>query len=420
MNGNVFSPSRPGPGEFNFNVPKYTGALWYCAADGSDSNDGKTPGNAFATIGHLIDAMFAGDGAFVKAGTYVENIVLAKNNCELHFELGTSIEPATGVAISCSGNSCYVGCDLGAMQVIPAAGESAVIITGDYCYAKDIRVQAGSSGTLGIDVQGNGVELNHCKVYAPLTAGFKVSGDLSRLEDCGTAGEPGDSSIGFWITGDCEETRLRNCGSHGHVTAGYQVDVGCTAGVIIDCYTGNGDGRWTDPANAFVWINFRYEKEKANSVTFTAAGGVGGTGLNYNVFKITGAVNIIELRAHVETVIPAVASNMCFELYSAGAADVNVPITANSGPNINADVVGTLYSRLGPAVEELVKGLPVGNSAVVENANYRDPKVPIGLVEANDALTYLQLVLSAAQASGKVHVHVQWEPMTEDGFLEIV
>ena len=34
--------------------------------------------------------------------------------------------------------------------------------------------------------------------------------------------------------------------------------------------------------------------------------------------------------------------------------------------------------------------------------------------------TYIQLVLTAAMASGAIHWHIEWEPITDDGFIESV
>ena len=56
----------------------------------------------------------------------------------------------------------------------------------------------------------------------------------------------------------------------------------------------------------------------------------------------------------------------------------------------------------------------------MENSNFRNPNNPIILIEDNGADTYVQLVLSAAVASGGIHWHGEWSPITDDGFLEEV
>ena len=75
-------------------------------------------------------------------------------------------------------------------------------------------------------------------------------------------GEAGDSSIGYWVTNNADKFRIRDCSSEGHETAGYQVDSGCTHGMILGCSSGGGDGRWTDPDDAAVFSDFTYDDNK--------------------------------------------------------------------------------------------------------------------------------------------------------------
>jgi hypothetical protein len=106
---------------------------------------------------------------------------------------------------------------------------------------------------------------------------------------------------------------------------------------------------------------------------------------------------------------------MNLELGSAGGYD---NITSLSGaPNIQADVVNTCYAKLGPTNEELLKGSPDDAPAVVEEISSADPNNPIILIQQNGADTYIQVELSEAVASGAIHWHVEWEPITDDGML---
>ena len=106
---------------------------------------------------------------------------------------------------------------------------------------------------------------------------------------------------------------------------------------------------------------------------------------------------------------------MYLELYSTNA---DLDITDSPGINIQADVVGTVYSKQAPTSEPLIKGEPDNTPAIIEEANYRDPNVPIVLIEDDSADTYIRVVLSDAVASGAIHWHVEWQPITDDGFLE--
>lgn len=81
------------------------GKVWFVdGTNGSDSNDGKTPGAAYGTIQAAITEQIArttglGDAIYVLPGTYVENVAASVfNDCSL---IGTSadsviIAPATG------------------------------------------------------------------------------------------------------------------------------------------------------------------------------------------------------------------------------------------------------------------------------------------------------------------------------------
>jgi hypothetical protein len=293
-----------------------------------------------------------------------------------------------------------------------------MVVSGSFVYAYNARAKCDSVADIGFDITGNGSVLKLCRCANPLVAAFKVQGDSNQLWDCCTGGEVADTSIGFWATNSCDKLRLRDCGSEGHATSGFQVDTGCTNGVIESCYSGGGDGKWTDVDNAFVWSNFSFERLKFATSTFTATGGVGGAGTNYNLFKVTGSVKVFNIYGHVTTVLPATASVPNLVLYSSNAA---IDITDdNGGPNITGSVVGTTFTREEPAAEPLIVGTPSATPAVVESANYRSPSVPIILVEDNGADTYIQLVLTAALASGAIHWHIEWEPITEAGFVSVV
>jgi len=220
-----------------------------------------------------------------------------------------------------------------------------------------------------------------------------------------------DTSIGYWFTNNCDKARLSDCSSQGHASGGYIVDSGCTNGVIQGCSSGGGDGKWRDYDSEFYWAeDFSYDKTLHKSFTF------GGAPTTYNLFKVTGSVRVFGVYGDVTTVIPNTASTANLELYSVNA---NPNITNSAGaPNLQTRVVGTILAREGSATDPLEIGEPNATPAVTENANYRDPKTPVLLTKDNGADTYIQLVISAALASGAMHWHVEWEPATDDGFLE--
>jgi len=401
-------------------IPKFVGDVWYVnKGSGSDSNDGLSPITAFETIGQAISSSAASDMIRIAAGTYTETgLDVNKNSLELWFEIGAVIQPATGTGLVVSAHYCRVICEHGALLIDPAgANTTGVQVTGNFCYLNDIRVRGDSTIDLGFDLQGNGADLRLCRCSAPLVAAFKISGDKVKLEDSCTGGESGDSSIGFWVTGSCDKTRLKNCGSQGHETAGFQVDSGCTSGVIECCYSGGGDGKWTDADDAFVWSNFSYEKMKFSTSTFTATGGVGGTGTQYNIFKVTGSIKLFNIYGHVTTNIPNTASNINLELYSSNGS-VDITSTSIPTPNIQNLQVGATLERASLSDDPLLIGDNDGTPAIVEETNFRDAAVPVVLVKDDSADTYVQVNLSSALASGEIRWHIEWEPITNDGFIE--
>jgi len=393
-------------------IVKFGGNIWYVDKNnGSDADDGKTPGTAFETIGAGIDVLSVGDAINIMAGTYTETgLDLDTNGCEMWPEVGAIIKPATGTALTVSGSYCKIWCPGGALLVDPdGANTTGLLISGNYCYISDVRVKCDSVADLGYDITGDGCVLTNCRSSNPLVAAFKIQGDAVRIEDCRTGGEAADVSIGFWVTNSCDKCRIKNSGSQGHATAGFQVDAGCTNGEIRECASGGGDGRWVDANHAFVWSAFTYDDEVHKTVTFA------GAPTAYNIFKVTGSVRISDIFGMVGTPIPNTVSTIHLELYSTNAS---VDITDAPGVDIDSVVAGGLLVRNGPSTDPLGLADPNTTPAVAENVSWREPKTAIDIVEDNAADTYVRLVLSAALASGAIDWHCYWEPLSDDGFLE--
>jgi hypothetical protein len=245
--------------ESTTHIPKFGGNLWFVSGtSGSDSNTGTSPTDAFATIGAGISAMSTGDALTVMAGTYTETgLDLNVNNCEMWFEIGAILNPASGVPLTISANYCWVGCHDGSLRVNNDAGaNTGILITGNWVYLEDIRVANASTGDIGYDIQGDGCDLRRCRTSDPLTAAYKIQGDTCKLEDCCTGGTVGNTSIGYWVTNSCDKFRIIDCGSQGHSTAGYQVDAGCTNGVVSYSHSGAGDGERIDNGTLTHWTQF--------------------------------------------------------------------------------------------------------------------------------------------------------------------
>jgi len=135
----------------------------------------------------------------------------------------------------------------------------------------------------------------------------------------------------------------------------------------------------------------------------------------YNIFQLTGAVRIGDIHGHVDTIIEAVASTVYLQLYS--TAPSTVDISDNAGTQLNGIVVGSLLSRNAPSTSILDLAEPDGAAKMSENTNWRDPITYIDIVADDSNPTYIRLVLSAALASGAIHWHCRWQPLSEDGLL---
>ena len=416
-------------------IPKFGGELWFVKTSGSDANDGKSPDDAFETIGAAITASSSGDAITIMQGTYTETgLDVNKAGLELWFEIGAIIAPASGTALTVSGSYCRVTCPNGAVKVIPATDQTGVLITGNFVYLDEIRVlcfdtDEVTSADIGFDIVGDGCDLRRCRSSSPDVAAFKIQGDKNKLEDCCTGGGFDGtemSSIGYWMTNSADKVRIKYCGSQGHSISGFQVDAGCTNGAIEGCYSGGGDGKWTDADDAFVWSHFNFDNKLYKRIdvdgnTGDVYQGNAADGTHYNLFKVTGTVKIFNIFAHVKETMPVIASVVNLELES---DNNSVDITAAAGaPDLDGLVVGTVLERAGAAEDPLLLAEPDNACVVIENADYKAPSVPIILVKDNSADTYIQMVCAAAMnggGTGKIHWHVEWAPITDDGFIEVV
>lgn len=396
--------------EFN-HVQLFGGNIWYVdGVSGSDSNDGTRPTRAFLTIGAAIASCAVGDGIVVRAATYTESVVLNVNAVEMWLEIGAVIAPAAGVALTVSGSYCRVTVPNGSLFITAAAGSTGMVVSGNNCYINEVRINCGSSANLGFDLTGNGINLRNCGCADPLVAAYKVQGDKIKLNECRTGGTPADTSIGFWITNTCDKTRLRNCSSQGNISGGYVVDAGCTSGAAENCSSGGGDGRRQDPDHAFIWSGYTFDDHVFKTTTFS------GAPTTYGIFKVIGVVKITEIAGVIETAIPNTASAIHLEVYSTGGTTA---LTNSVGaPDLDSLPAGSLLLRVGDETDALQPG-----DASVPFAISFSTKDPVNTVYVGadaDQDTYIRLNLTAALASGAVHWHCIYKPISDDGFVEAV
>lgn len=394
----------------NENIPQSVGTLYYVdRVGGDDTNDGLSPVNAKLTIGAAVLACSAGDIITIRAGTYNEDVDVNKNSIELWFEIGAIINAQVGAGLTVSGNYCKVLAPYGAIRVNPVANGTGVLLSGNWGYMWNIRVPCGSSADLGYDITGDGGVLTDCRTSDPLVAAFKIQGDKVKIEKSCTGGTPANTSIGFWMTNNADKTRLRECASQGHASGGFVVDPGCTNGEAIHCVSGGGDGPKLDPDHAFVW-DLQIDDVLASEITFA------GAPTTYNLFEVYGTVRVTDIFGIVEVPIENVASNLHLEVFSVGGV---VDLTLGPGTNIQAAVAGSTLIRNEDSTAAIALA-SAATPAIVESATWRDPKVPTDIIADADQTTYIRLVISAALASGRIHWHCKYEPLSDGAFVRPV
>ena len=383
-------------------VPKFGGEIWYVnKGTGADTNGGHKPDDAFETIGAGITACSAGDAITIKAGTYTETgLDLNLDYVELWCEMGVIIDPASGTALTISGNSCKV---MGMHKVTPDSAEIGVLVSGDECHIEHGKVVG---GTNGYQVTGTGNMLIDCAAAFQSVISFDIQGTQTRVTSCKTAGNT--TSTGYKISGGVDTGVLNGCTSVGHQTSGYYIDTGSSGWTILNCSSGSGDGPKRDIDDVNVWANYRYDDDVSKIITFA------GAATTYNIFTITGAVRVIGLFGHVETELPATSSTLYLQAFSSnGTAD----ITDAPGANVQSLPVGAILVRNSNATVAIDIANPAAGPAVAENTSTKDPESIIDVVADIGATTYIRLVISSALASGAIHFHCKYEPLSETGFL---
>ena len=195
------------------NIQKFGGSIYYVSTSGSDTSSGTEPESALLTIGAAIGKLTAGDAISIKAGTYTETgLDLNVNNCEMWFEIGAIIDPASGTALTISGNYCKV---LGQCMITPNAAVG-VLASGTNGYYENIFINGGTSAW---QITGVGNELRHCRTVNASAIGFDIQAGQTRLTDCNTGGNA--ATYGYKITGGVDQGLLCRCTSVNHATSGF-------------------------------------------------------------------------------------------------------------------------------------------------------------------------------------------------------
>jgi len=389
-----------------YHIAKFGGNIWYVnKGAGADANDGKTPDTAFETIGAGITAMGDGDALNVKAGTYTETgLDLSNDAAEIWYEGGTVLDPATGTAMTISGDYCQVR---GMHKITPAAGAVGKLISGDECVVYDAKVIGGATG---ISITGSGSTLRDCAVGFQTSVSYDITGAQTRLTACATVGNA--ATIGYKINAGADTGVLRDCTSIGHQTAGYSIATGSKEWTLVDCSSGEGDGRWVDADDANAWPGFEFASHLSVHTDWSVVGGAAGTD---NLFQVTGSVRVLYIYGHVETQMNADVDTLYLELDD-GINQVNV---TGTGLDPNSAEVGSLIIKTLAAANNLVL-LQADEVRLDESSDGKKGGAGFIVTAKTGANSYIRCGWTGTGATGVIHWHVQWEPVTDEGFVVAV
>jgi len=205
---------------------------------------------------------------------------------------------------------------------------------------------------------------------------------------------------------------LQQCTSAGHETAGFYIGSGSADWTILDCSSGAGDGARIDVDNANVWSNFTFDNIIYKGFTFT------GTGTqSFNLFKVTGAIEVLLLHAHVDTIIGNSTDAYLDIRDDDGGVDT---ISKTTGTTLTALPVGSVVIR----AEKFDKELEVNDASTAwAEAEVNVKKQSFRCGQKGDGTdTYIRFTHTSSDnpPAGELHFHCQWLPLTDSGFLEAV
>ena len=387
-------------------IPKFGGTIYYVSKTrGADTNDGLTPDTPFETIGVGITAMSDGDALNIMAGIYVElNIELSNDYAEMWFESGVQIVPASGTdpALELSGTYCRLR---GILSITPQPTYVGLLVSGTFARGlSDFSATILTGGT-GLKVTGSDSLFYNVACGGQTIKAFDIQADRTRLYEPSTVGI--GASFGYYINNEADTGVLRNATSVGHTDGGYYIGALSINWSIVNCLTGGGDGRWKDEDNngSNVW-DIHYDTSKYKRHSFSGAGAG-----SENLFKITGTVNIYGLHCDVEVGLSADVGDVKYEMIE-GANDTDITDTVASA----SAPTGSYFAKEKKSADALTL-YGSGASQLIEET---DLKKAVFAINAIGATTYIRFTWSGTATTGTLHHHCEWEPLSDNGFVEEV
>ena len=342
------------------------------------------------------------------AGTYTETgINLNKNAVELWMEIGVIIDPASGVALTISGDYCKVKGE----HLITPDSAVGLLVSGTGCVVSDGSIVGGTSC---VSVTGIGCAVNNYSAGAPSVNGFSLSGAQTRLTNCATVGTT--TSYGYHVSGGADNGAIKYCTSAGHQTSSFYIDTGSAAWTVLNCSSGAGDGRFKDVDEANVWTNFSFANIVEAELDITQ--GSADT-YEYNLFTVTGTVKITSLYAVVEDALTGSNTNVYMDIFSANGSEV---LSKNTTLTLGAAVKGSFLAKLDKADKVLSFFDATGTPGMVDEIDAKSEGFRLIEDRTGGAhvATYVRFIHTTDGAStGEMDVYITFEPESDDGWLAV-
>ena len=383
-------------------IKKFGGEIYYVAEDGNDANVGKDPKLPKLTIGSALTDCSSGDAVSIKAGTYTETgLTVDKAAVELWFEIGSTLDPATGTALTLTAASCKVE---GTFNVDVPAGEVGMSVSGAGCYVSGGTIRYGANA---VRITGAGCVFRDMAAGFQTVAAYCISANQTRMFSCSTVGNA--NTIGYHINTNSDTGVIKGCSSVGHASSGYYISAGSDEWSLIDCSSGAGDGARVDEDLNNVWSDYTFDDHIYKTMTITTTGAQ-----TYSLFRITGVVEIETIWADVETVISSNLTAFHLELWD-GA--VSTDITKNDGV-ISALPVGSFVVKEDKAGSTIGIASAATGTVLDEVDAKKEAFRCVQKVGGVTTLIRASGTSTDAPPSGALHWHIKWHPLSEDGFVE--
>jgi len=384
-------------------IPRSTGPAFYVnSATGIDTNSGADPTQPFLTIGAALAVATAGSVIVISEGTYDENLLdISVDGVELLGEIGSIlVDTTTGAqTLLISGNSCRVK----GLQVAQA-GQVGIRITGASCWIEDTIV---SGATIAHSIEGANTVLIRTNAIGYTVAGVDISSSGNLVEYASVIGA-GAATRGIYLSGaGADYNSFWNVASVGNATTGYEIVAGAAFNVFSACSSGGGDGPRVDDGTSTVWARYTYDSLIHKSITLDGSA-------SYNLFQVTGVVQINGIWANVSTALAADVTAAQLDLFPVGGAAIDLTLAA--GPDISAAVVNSLLLKQGLAGVALAYG--DATLGFLNETAYVEPRQLFEVGQKTGGIvTYIRFTQTGAGASGVLDWHVEWEPLSTDGLL---